>query len=305
MTPASNHSREDLGSEAASNRRALVVRIGALGDVLLTRRLTYSLSLAGFRSTLLAPARHALLLLADPWIEAVLDSEAPALAPAFEGVWPGQSGAFDLACVISRQEGLVIAAHQAAAVVVSVSPTPLREDAPIWAQWAEATSEITSLFRGALPALRPKAADAVLSGASLIHPGSGSTAKNWPVEKFLALSRQLQGLGHRVVWIRGPAEVGQPDAWDGERIDRPSLQTLAAILAVSRIFIGNDSGVSHLAGATGTSLVVLFGPTNPTVWRPDGPRVQVVRAASGALEDISVESVVMAADHEPQSPGST
>ena len=84
----------------------------------------------------------------------------------------------------------------------------------------------------------------------------------------------------------------QPEAWTGERVDRPSLQALAATLATSRLFIGNDSGVSHLAGAVGAATVTLFGPTRGEVWGPDGPRVQVVRASSGALDDIPVRAVL-------------
>lgn len=273
-----------------------MIRIGALGDVLLTRRLTYSLHLSGFRTTLFAPARHATLLLADPWIDGVLDSEAPALAGAFAGSWPGAAGRFDAAVVISGSHDLIEAAKQAATASIRIPSAPVREDGLISMQWSEAAAGWAAPFAGVMPCLATRAQEATLRGATLIHPGSGSPRKNWPMERFVELSRNLESLGQRVVWIRGPAEMAQPESWTGETIDRPSLQTLAATLTASRLFIGNDSGVSHLAGAVGASTVTLFGPTRGEVWAPDGPRVQVVPASSGALDDISVGAVLRAVD---------
>lgn len=117
-----------------------MVRIGALGDLLLTRRLTYSLSLAGITSTLLAPARHASLLLGDPWIEGVLDSESPLLAEAFDGSWPETSRTFDLGVLISSAEGLGRAVRRAAAAVLHIPPATTREDTSIAREWAEAAT---------------------------------------------------------------------------------------------------------------------------------------------------------------------
>ncbi len=273
-----------------------MIRIGALGDVLLTRRLTCSLSLAGLRSTLLAPGRHASLLLADSWIDAVLDSESPRFAPAFAGCWP-KDARFDLAVLISNSADLEKAAGLAAAKLIRLSPEPLRDDMPIAQQWAEAAQAVCRPFTGPLPLLETTAREAITTGATLIHPGSGSPAKNWPIERFTELGLRLESLGHRVAWIRGPAE---PDAPAGvatfQVIDRPSLRALAATLARSRVFIGNDSGVSHLAGAVGAPTLVLFGPTRASVWRPDGPRVHLVPARRGKLTSIQVEDVVTAAD---------
>ncbi len=296
MTATSNRSQRSPPAREPGARRALVIRIGALGDVLLTRRLTYSLHLSGFRTTLFAPARHATLLLADPWIDGVFDSEAPALAAAFAGSWPEGAGRFDAAVAISSSQDLIEAATQAATESIRILSAPVREDALISMQWSEAAAALAAPFAGLMPRLMTRAQEATFAGATLIHPGSGSPRKNWPTERFVELSRSLAGLGHRVVWIRGPAEMGQPEAWEGERIDQPSLQALAATLAASRLFIGNDSGVSHLAGAVGASTVTLFGPTRGEVWRPDGPRVQVVPASSGALDDISVGAVLRAVD---------
>ncbi len=290
----SSSSKRTEGSPTRGPRakNALVFRIGALGDVLLTRRLTYSLHLSGFRSTLFAPVRHATLLLADPWIGSVLDSEAPAHVAAFAGSWPESAGRFDAAVVISNSNDLIDAAKGTADTLIRISPAPEREDASVSMQWAEAAATLAVPFAEAMPPLQTRAPEAGLAGATLIHPGSGSPRKNWPIERFVELSRNLEGLGQRVVWIRGPAEMGQPEAWTGERIDRPSLETLAATLAASRLFVGNDSGVSHLATAVGAATVTLFGPTRGDVWRPDGPRVRVVDSADGTMAGVSLEAAL-------------
>jgi len=265
--------------------------VGALGDVLLTRRLTYSLALRGFRSTLFAPARHAALLSRDSWVSAVLDSESPGAASAFEGDWPEPGRRFDLAIAISGSAGLLRAAASTAVLSAAVSPEPLRDDTPLSRQWAEAAG---TAFTGTLPRLSAGSeSPAAFAGATFIHPGSGSPRKNWPMGNFLALSADLKARGHRVFWIRGPAEAGSGESFTWPQVlDLPALGELARALSGARLFVGNDSGVSHLAAAVGTPTAALFGPTNPLVWRPDGGPVAVVRSPSGRMEDLAPEAVL-------------
>ena len=71
------------------------------------------------------------------------------------------------------------------------------------------------------------------------------------------------------------------------------LPGLAAALARGRLFLGHDSGVSHLAAALGTPCVLLFGPTDPAVWAPPGAHVRVIRRGA-ALDSIAVGDVVEA-----------
>lgn len=119
-----------------------------------------------------------------------------------------------------------------------------------------------------------------------IHPSSGSSHKNWPPAQFETLARRCQQAGLDVVWIQGEAdgEVVPPLA---RAVPAPvarelPLRELAGLLSESALFVGNDSGVSHLAAAVGAPSVVVFRSTQPTQWAPRGSRVQVVAAGASA-----------------------
>lgn len=100
----------------------------------------------------------------------------------------------------------------------------------------------------------------------VIHPFSGSRRKNWPIDRFRAVAGALGN----VRWCAGPEEVLE----DAVRFD--DLYQLACWLKCARLYIGNDSGISHLAAAVGTPVIAIFGPTNPKIWAPRGPRVTVL-----------------------------
>ena len=115
---------------------------------------------------------------------------------------------------------------------------------------------------------------------AVIHPFSGSSRKNWPLERFRELSQRLTW---PVQWSAGPQEQ-----LDGA-VRFENLYELACWLATARVYIGNDSGITHLAAATGIPVVAIFGPTDPAIWQPRGERVRVV---AGKLADITVEEVL-------------
>jgi ADP-heptose:LPS heptosyltransferase len=124
-------------------------------------------------------------------------------------------------------------------------------------------------------------ADRLLDGIGTfvaLHPGSGSARKNWPLKRYLDLAEQLAERKFRIVWILGPAEKKFP-ACAGDRVVREaSLPVLVHLLSRCILYIGNDSGISHLAAAAGAPCVVLFGPSDPAVWRPRGKDVTVIAA---------------------------
>jgi ADP-heptose:LPS heptosyltransferase len=126
----------------------------------------------------------------------------------------------------------------------------------------------------------------------LIHPGSGSAAKNWPARNFAALADALGESARGVLIVVGPAEEHlHADLAVGGRalVSSPPLATLAGLARLAGVYVGNDSGVSHLAAAAGAPSVVLFGPTDPARWCPQG-RVQVIRRES--IESIPCDEVL-------------
>jgi ADP-heptose:LPS heptosyltransferase len=75
------------------------------------------------------------------------------------------------------------------------------------------------------------------------------------------------------------------------------LYELACWLAGASLYVGNDSGITHLAAAAGAPVVALFGPTDPAVWAPRGPRVRVVATGRPGepMERIPLDRVFEAA----------
>ena len=136
-----------------------------------------------------------------------------------------------------------------------------------------------------------------------LHPGSGGRDKCWPPERFAALAGRFLAAGWRCLVIEGPADgpaVTQvmeslpPNRV--QRLNNLSLPQLAALLARAALYVGNDSGVTHLAALVGAPTLALFGPTKPAIWSPRGPRARVIwPGAVHPLTDLSVEEVDAAA----------
>ncbi len=130
-----------------------------------------------------------------------------------------------------------------------------------------------------------------------IHPGSGSEKKNWPLENWIALGHSLPG---SLIVVSGEADEERIAKLKCEWKDRHvrfaenlALPKLGALLERT-VFLGHDSGISHLAAAAGARCVLLFGPTDPEVWAPLSENVQIIRAASGRMEDVDLATVAQA-----------
>ena len=137
-----------------------------------------------------------------------------------------------------------------------------------------------------------------------LHPGSGSPRKNWPMENWIALIAYLIEQSVPITIIGGEADHGQMAELQSRfksesvpfAIDWP-LRDLAALLA-SSIFVGHDSGVSHLAAATGAASLVLFGPTDPQIWRPQNENARVLLAPNRELAQLPFATVWDAINQE-------
>src|ERR1044072_3278680 len=132
-----------------------------------------------------------------------------------------------------------------------------------------------------------------------IHPGSGSQAKNWPVENWIGLFSGGDRFSNleRVLVISGEADEAQTKLLEGAWKNRNvrfarnlPLPQLATLLERAT-YIGHDSGISHLAAAAGANCILLFGPTDPDIWAPKNDNVQILRAPTGKPRDISVDQV--------------
>ena len=116
----------------------------------------------------------------------------------------------------------------------------------------------------------------------VLAPGSGAREKNWPEEFLLAVAQWWrESSGGAVVLLVGPVESERGG------IDRlrqhclvardMSLAQLAALISRSDVYLGNDSGVTHLAAAVGVPTFALLGPSDPRQWAPRGKKVMLLR----------------------------
>jgi len=118
---------------------------------------------------------------------------------------------------------------------------------------------------------------------TVMHPGSGSAGKCWHLDNFLAVANKLRGKGHHVVFLLGPAELERFDRSDRQKVETVancltelSLTEVLGLLSCAHCFIGNDTGITHLAAGIGTRTITLFGPTDPKVYGPIGPDVIIL-----------------------------
>jgi ADP-heptose:LPS heptosyltransferase len=119
-----------------------------------------------------------------------------------------------------------------------------------------------------------------------VHIGSGSAKKSWPPLSFARLTEKLDKEdGARIILPLGPADTDaarnffsliSPDMV--VPLENLPLSEVAAVLRRCDLYVGSDSGITHLAAAVGIPVVALFGPTHPRVWGPRGKRVTIVHA---------------------------
>lgn len=298
-------------------RRLLVLRGGALGDFLVTlpalsllrrRWPRAEIELVGNPAAGALAVARGLLDRVHPEAQArwaTLHSDEP-LPPAlgdwlagFDVVlsfWPDPDG--DLRARFPVRPGQIF---------LSGTPWPARQ--PAAAHYCAPLTALGLSPGDLLHRLAPLVPLPAASGPVLIHPGSGSTAKNWGAGRWLEIAAALPAAS---TVLLGEAELARPlpppiaaalrEGASGFRfggsaiglIVQPPLEELLARLAAARAFLGHDSGVSHLAAAAGTRSLLLFGPTDPAVWAPPGPHIRVLRAPDG-LDRLSPEDVLAAA----------
>jgi heptosyltransferase-3 len=206
-----------------------------------------------------------------PWIERLRDFDtALSLLHDPDGVVAANLSRMGLKTVVARSPLPPAGIHAADHLLAALRALDVPVELPAWPK----------LSLSAEPESEPE-----LAGRRLVlHPGSGSPRKNWPLERFVRLADEAErSLGLDPLFLLGEAEdrmAGLLAATASGRcvLAGLTLDRAARVLARAAAYVGNDSGISHLAAALGTPSVVLFGPTDPVQWAPRGDRVRVVRA---------------------------
>jgi hypothetical protein len=279
-------------------RSILFLHAGALGDLVLALHVITSLRRQYPEARVDGVARSALVRWAagrdafdrafDP--ETVRLVELYADPPSLDGTFADFVRDYDW--VISFLGGEHAPVTRSLAVlhdglVVGLRPHPvdrtLAKRIHVTSQWSqrirECGVEFDSLvpveFDGPVPPDRPR--------DILVHPGSGGDHKCCPVAVFADVVRHIRDQGHRVTWMVGPAEMerhrqAELDAWASIApvAHEPSIAKAAERVRRATDFLGNDSGMTHVAAACGLRTVVVFGPTDPAVWCPLGREVHPV-----------------------------
>ena len=221
--------------------RALLYRRGGLGDTLLTFPILELLKKKGYEVTAVGNTDYFSIAKHVGWADRVL-SEIP-------------EESFDLEVKISFEGNL--------------RPFPQER---VWLPryYLEALGMGKGLFSKELP-LTPLE-DSSFKDSVVFHPSSGSPKKNPSLRLFRRLESYANSRGHRTTYI-----VGEADSWIKKEVSNyvESLSPLwiGQALASAKLFIGLDSGISHLCAYVGVPTVVIYGPTDPLTWRPIGEKV--------------------------------
>jgi ADP-heptose:LPS heptosyltransferase len=131
-----------------------------------------------------------------------------------------------------------------------------------------------------------------------VAPGANWPPKAWPVSHFQALMQMLRDDVDAIVLLGGPgdrgacAELAAASALPVlDLAGKTSLLQAAAVIERVSLFVGNDSGLGHIAAAVGTATLTLFGPGDPARYRPWGPRAEWLAAEDGEIATLSPERV--------------
>ncbi len=128
-------------------------------------------------------------------------------------------------------------------------------------------------------------------GRVVLIPSAGRRDKEWPVERFRELARQI---GQRALVVWGPGERARAEAIGAEIAPQTNLRELARILRDASLVIGGDTGPLHLAAALKTRVVGMYGPTNPARNGPYGQLAHCVESftSTKSMHNIGVDAVM-------------
>ncbi|MFP6873666.1 MAG: glycosyltransferase family 9 protein [Verrucomicrobiales bacterium] len=171
-------------------------------------------------------------------------------------------------------------------------------------QLAKVLEEIALFLDDPAPAITlPSTGEKIIEDGVAIHPGSGGVAKNWGLEDWMRIGEAIarHENGSPILLVTGEAEEEKhaelSAAWCSAGVSFQHahgwpLPRLGDALSKCRLFLGHDSGISHLAAAVGIPCLLLFGPTDPAIWAPANDGVKVLRSGTGRMGDIPYRDVM-------------
>jgi len=290
--------------------RILFITSNRLGDAVLTTGLLAHLieSHPGARTTIACGPIPAPLFRALPGLERVIPLQKRPWAGHWLDLWRQVAGArWDLVVdlrdsavsrlVRARRRVTYRSTGHGVHKVIELGRLLALDPPPSPTVWTDAAAEAEA------GRLMPAGGDWLA-----LAPAANWTGKEWPAERFAELADRLTApggalAGARVAVLAGPGEggrcrpvlerLGSPRALD--LVGRTDPLTAAACLRRARLFVGNDSGLMHLAAAAGTPTLGLFGPTPSDIYGPWGAHAALVKAADGRMESLDLATVEAAA----------
>ncbi len=135
--------------------------------------------------------------------------------------------------------------------------------------------------------------------AIAFHPGAGKPPNRWPADRFAALANTLSREYDAMTFVtEGPMDEAEVKSMESrltvpvQVVRRQPIRRVASILSCMDLVVSNDTGIMHVAAATGTPVLSLFGPTDPNQWAPIGSSHRFIVGEGGQIDTISLQSVL-------------
>lgn len=258
----------------------LICHRGALGDFILTWPALFCLrkALPHYQFIGIGRTEYMRLSISFSLLDTYIDKESASLLDFFCGKSIPEKIGSPHGAVLWLTEGQkVVDLLKKSSSLPVVSITPFPDEQTHLAQYY--CSVVQSHFPITVPQDLSDCFPAIVTEGryALIHPGSGSPGKNYSPQFYRILKDELRRHGYpETRFIFGPVEDEKMNAenFAGEWIERPKdVEALAGLLSGASLYIGNDSGVSHLSGFVGTPTIALYKTTDPEKWGVLGKKV--------------------------------
>ncbi|MBN2364979.1 MAG: hypothetical protein EH225_02515 [Calditrichaeota bacterium] len=267
----------------------LICHMGALGDFLLTLPVIQSLraALPSHFFTGIGCREHLEIAVRLKLLDHIYDREARWLIPFFAGT--------EVPDALSHTDGAVLwmpGGESSAEILMKNASMPVVLLPIIPTANIHATrfyfNQISKHYYLRNPVQLPPLFPSSIKRGSLvlIHPGSGSPSKHYSINFYRKLESFLvDRMNCETGFILGPVETeaGLPEKLGHRLIFQPqNLFELSQLLERAVLFVGNDSGVSHLAGLMNRKAVVFYRSTDPGIWKINGSQILVIRSEQEA-----------------------